>query len=186
MWCSCGDENEMIEKEVIDWFLNNELCDKNKVTYAGYSAMHYACYNRDVYLVGKLLKLPDIILDFHDSNGETPLQQLFHRIHIREGRENRLDHELDKLQAVLEIITLMLETGVQVNTKNNRGLSILDNATEVKNGISNLLHGNRRYQEIMDLSNLIVDTLYSFEVKRRWKMFHFINESYLEENVDDE
>jgi hypothetical protein len=102
------------------------------------------------------------------------------------------DREHHKLQAVLEILTLMLETGVQVNTKNchRRSFSILDKAIKIKNAMAKKIHrygiNGIIYQENMHLMNLIVGTLYSYEVQRRWKIFNFLIDNYLEETVDDE
>jgi ankyrin repeat protein len=194
---------ELIDIDFLDWFLHNEFCDKNRVTNVGFTAMHYACYYHNVQIVGKLLKLPNIILDIHDQNGETPLQQLFHNINIILSDEDSSDNdsfnehvnhdrEHDKLQAVLEILILMLETGVQVNTKSchRRSLSILDKAIKVKNAMAEKIHRDGIngvvYQENMHLMNIIIDTLYSYEVQRRWKMYNFLVDNYLEETFDDD
>jgi ankyrin repeat protein len=198
--CGASSNNSVVNQEAVDvefqdWFLNNESCDKNKVCNYGFTALHYACYHHDVQIVGKLIKLPNIILDIHDRYSETPLHQLFHQINISEidSDDDNSDHEYNsdqdntndeynKLQAVLEIITIMLDTGVQVNTKNRRGYSTLDKAIEVQDIMDNAIQRNRRrHQENMDLLNIIVNTLYLYEVKRRWKMFNFFYECYLEE-----
>jgi hypothetical protein len=195
---------EAIDEDFLDWFVHNELCDKNRVTNVGFTAMHYACYHHNAQIVGKLLQLPNIILDIHDQNGETPLQQLFHHLSTFSDEDssdnesvNELvsaspDDEHDKLQAVLEILTLMLETGIQVNTKycHRRSLSILDKAIKVKNAMAEKIHRDGIngvvYQENMHLMNIIIDTLYSYEVQRRWKMYNFLVDNYLEETFDDE
>jgi ankyrin repeat protein len=182
--------------EFLDWFLNNKLCDFNLRAYNGFTALHYACNFHNVMIVEKLLQLSNIILDFYDKFGETPMHKLFRNIKLEDSDIKRTLF----LQSALTIYTLMIETGVQVTVKNKKSLrrdkkclSILDEAIELQETLEkqslkvwpHRTHEARK--ENLESMNRIVDTIHLYENKRREKQFIFLlNEWYCDDFFGNE